>query len=59
MAPPVTADGHGVMALGQVAVGLALGVVLGLLLTWFHFRKLKPSLRAQVVWVALLFLALW
>ncbi|MBW1872086.1 MAG: hypothetical protein JRJ19_08485 [Deltaproteobacteria bacterium] len=58
IAPAVTAGGHPVMPLGQVALGLAFGVLLGILMTWFHFKRARPAPRLQAVWISLLFLAL-
>ena len=58
ISPAVTADGHVVMPLGQTALGLAFGVLLGILMTWFHFKRVKSAPRLQAVWISLLFLAL-
>jgi hypothetical protein len=43
VAPPVTPDGHPVMAIGQAVTGIVLGGALGALVSFF--AALRPSLR--------------
>jgi ammonia channel protein AmtB len=51
LSPPVTSDGHPVMAIGQVFGGLLIGIIAAGLLTYFYFWKLgrDPKLEAWVV----------
>ncbi|MEO7034664.1 MAG: DUF3592 domain-containing protein [Polyangiaceae bacterium] len=45
VAPPVTPDGHHVMALGQALTGIVMGGALGALVSFF--AALRPSLRCR------------
>ncbi len=45
IAPPFTADGHPVMALGQVAAGAGLGVLIGLFINYRYFFRLARDSR--------------
>ncbi len=56
--PPVTPDGHGVMAIGQTLGGIALGFLLCVLLSWFYFTRLKPDPRLEAIWVYITFVVL-
>lgn len=51
IAPPVTADGHPVMAIGQIASGGALGLLIGLLFNYLYFFRFTrdPRLETRMV----------
>lgn len=43
ISPPVTADGHPVMAVGQVFLGALFGLVGAALLGYFYFKRLRSA----------------
>ena len=58
LSPPVTADGHPVMAIGQSFFGIGVGFLFWVLLSWLYFARLKPDVRHEAAWVWVFSLAL-
>ena len=52
VAPPVTADGHPVMAIGQVVLGGGAGILLGLFLNYLYFFRGIRDFRLET-WLVL------
>lgn len=56
--PPVTADGHGLMPIGQAFGGIAFGFAFCVLLTWLYFARFEPDERLELAWTIVSLLAL-